>query len=150
MTRYFDDFKVGDVHETGGVTLTEAAIVDFAERYDPQPFHIDAEAAKASPFGGLIASGFHTLAVCFRRVIDAKIVTPEASLGSPGIDAIRWLRPVRPGDTLKMRGEVLEVKPSSSRPDRGIVRVKYTAINQAGEAVMTLDGMHLLRRRPEA
>lgn len=146
MSRYFDDFSPGDRFVSKGVTFTEADIISFALRYDPQPFHIDAEAAARSPYGGLIASGFHTLAQGFRMMLQEGIFA-ECSMGSPGMDELRWLAPVRPGDTLHMEGEVVEARPSSSKPDRGILKVSYRALNQRGETVMTLSLAHLLRRR---
>ena len=145
-TRYLDDLHAGQRFESCGITLTEAEIIDFAWRYDPQPFHIDANAAAESPYGGLIASGFQSLAVCFRLFIQSGVLA-ESSLGSPGIDDLRWLAPVRPGDTLRSVVEVLDVRPSNSKPDRGIVRMKYQAINQRGEAVLAFIVNHLLRRR---
>ena len=144
--RYFEDFAVGDRFKTRGVTLTESMIVDFALRHDPQPFHIDIEAAKASIYGGLIASGFQTLALGFRMVLETGVFR-AASMGSPGFDELRWLRPVRPGDTLHTEFEVLETKPSSSKPDRGIARIKYWIKNQSGEDVITFTAMQLLRRK---
>lgn len=144
--RFLDDLSVGQSFSTGGVTLTEAEIIDFAFRYDPQPFHLDTGAAEKSPYGGLIASGFQSLALCFRLFIQSGIFA-EASMGSPGIDELRWLAPVRPGDTLHSRIEVLEVRPSSSKPDRGIARLKYHAVNQRGEVVLSFIVNHLLRRR---
>ena len=146
MTRYFDDFSPGDRFASRGVTFTEADIIDFALRYDPQPFHIDVEAAARSQYGGLIASGFHTLSQSFRMMLQQGIFA-ECSMGSPGMDELRWLAPVRPGDTLHMEGEVIEARPSSSKPDRGIVKVDYRAVNQRGETVMSLKILHLLRRR---
>ncbi|MGE5201550.1 MAG: MaoC family dehydratase [Acidobacteriota bacterium] len=137
---YFEDFAVGDRFKTRGVTLTESMIVDFALRHDPQPFHIDIEAAKASIYGGLIASGFQTLALGFRMVLETGVFR-AASMGSPGFDELRWLRPVRPGDTLHTEFEVLETKPSSSKPDRGIARIKYWIKNQSGEDVITFTAM---------
>lgn len=146
MNRYFDDFSPGDRFVSKGVTFTEADIIAFALRYDPQPFHIDLEAAARSPYGGLIASGFHTLAQGFRMMLQEGLFA-ECSMGSPGMDELRWLAPVRPGDTLHMEGEVVEARPSSSKPDRGILTVSYRALNQRGETVMTLSVAHLLRRR---
>src|SRR5690606_25888567 len=125
-TRYLDDLNPGDVFTTNGITLTEADIIDFAWRYDPQPFHLDVAAAAASPYGGLIASGFQSLALCFRLFIQSGVFL-KSSIGSPGIDELRWLAPVRPADTLHGRIEVLEVRPSRSRPDRGIARLRYEA-----------------------
>ncbi|MDX1514365.1 MAG: MaoC family dehydratase [Gammaproteobacteria bacterium] len=146
--RYFDDFQPGDRFVSKGVTFTEADIISFALRYDPQPFHIDVEAARASSYGGLIASGFHTLAQAFRMMLQEGIFA-DCSMGSPGMDELRWLAPVRPGDTLRIEGEVMEARASSSKPDRGIVRMAYQAINQRSETVMTFRVIHLLKRDPE-
>jgi acyl dehydratase len=115
---WFEDFTVGQRFATAGCTISEAQILEFGWAHDPQPFHIDVEAARAGPFGGLIASGFQTLLVAFRLVYQERIIN-AASLGSPGLDEVRWLRPVRPGDTLRVSGEVREARPSRSRPDRG-------------------------------
>lgn len=144
---YLDDLAPDQRFVSGGITLTEAEIIDFAWRYDPQPFHLDVGAAARSPYGGLIASGFQSLALCFRLFIQTGRFA-ASSLGSPGIDELRWLAPVRPGDTLHTEVEVLEVRPSASRPDRGIARMKYQAINQRGEPVLGFIVIHLLRRRP--
>lgn len=146
-TRYLDDLTPGQCFTSPGLTLTEAEIIDFAWRYDPQPFHLDANAAANSPYGGLIASGFQSLAICFRLFIQSGVLA-ESSMGSPGIDELRWLAPVRPGDTLHSEIEVLEVRPSNSKPDRGIARLKYQAVNQRGEAVLSFIVNHLLRRKP--
>ncbi len=145
-TRFLDDLIVGDRFISGGLTLTEAEIIDFAFRYDPQSFHLDAVAAAESPYGGLIASGFQSLALCFRLFIQSGVLA-GSSMGSPGIDELRWLAPVRPGDTLHSEVEVLEVRPSSSKPDRGIARLQYKALNQRGEAVLSFIVAHLLKRR---
>lgn len=144
---HLDDLAPGQRFTSPGLTLTEAEIIDFAWRYDPQPFHLDANAAADSPYGGLIASGFQSLAICFRLFIQSGVLA-ESSMGSPGIDELRWLAPVRPGDTLHSEIEVLEVRPSSSKPDRGIARLKYQAVNQRGETVLSFIVNHLLRRRP--
>jgi acyl dehydratase len=146
-TRYLDDLQAGDTLVTGGITLTEAEIIDFAWRYDPQPFHLDANAAAESQYGGLIASGFQSLTLCFRLFIQTGIFA-QSSMGSPGIDELRWLAPVRPGDTLHSEIEVLDVRPSNSKPDRGVARLRYRAVNQRGEAVLSLIIIHLLKRRP--
>jgi len=146
MDRYFDDFSVGDSFDTGGLTLTEGMILDFAMHYDPQPFHLDVEAAAESPFGGLIASGAQTLAVAFRLFL-AERVLRACSMGSPGIDLVRFVRPVRPGDTLRVRTEILEATPSRSKPDRGVLRIGYTVSNQRGEPVLTAQVLHLVSRR---
>jgi len=145
-TRYLDDLLPGQRFTTGGITLTESQIIDFAWRYDPQPFHLDVNAAAESPYGGLIASGFQSLALCFRLFMQSGILA-ESSLGSPGIDELRWLAPVRPGDTLHSEVEVLEVRPSASKPDRGIARLKYQAINQRGETALSFIINHLLWRQ---
>ena len=147
--RYFDDFEIGERFVTPGITLTESLIIDFAMRYDPQPFHIDAEAAKESNYGGLIASGFQTFALGFRMVLETGVFR-ACSMGSPGFDELRWLRPVRPGDTLHVAAEVMEKKASNSKPDRGILRMAYRIKNQKGEEVLTFLSMHLLRRRAES
>lgn len=146
---WFDDFAVGQRFKTAGATLSEAQILEFGWAHDPQPFHIDREAAAASPFGGLIASGFQTLLVSFRLVYQEGIIN-AASLGSPGLDELRWPRPVRPGDTLRVEGEVVEIRPSRSKPDRGLIVIAYTVTNQAAEPVMTFRAMHLLRRAAPA
>jgi acyl dehydratase len=150
MTRdlWFEDFAPGQRFRTAGATLSEAQILDFAWAHDPQPFHLDKEAAAASPYGGIIASGFQTLLVSFRLIYQERIIN-AASLGSPGLDELRWPRPVRPGDTLKVEAEVRECRPSASRPDRGLVTIAYTVVNQEDEPVMSYRAMHLLRRRPE-
>jgi len=145
-TSFLDDLRVGQQFVTGGVTLTEAEIIDFAWRYDPQSFHLDISAAEDSPFGGLIASGFQSLAVCFRLFIQSGVLA-DSSMGSGGMDEVRWLAPVRPGDTIHTIVEVLEIRPSSSKPDRGIARMKYQATNQRGEAVLSFVLKHILRRR---
>lgn len=142
---YLDDFKAGDAFLSGGITITESEIIDFALKYDPQYFHLDVDAAAESIYGGLIASGFQTLAVCFHLFIQKGILA-KSSLGSPGIDDLKWRAPVRPGDTLKTRTEVLEVKPSSSKPDRGILRLRYSAMNQHGDEVLSFVLNHLLKR----
>ena len=144
---YLDDFSEGSTFETEGKTLSEAEILEFALKYDPQPFHMDVEAAKEGPFGGLIASGIHTLAIGVRMMIQAQVFAPDASIGSPGMDELRWLKPVYPGDTLRMRGEVLETTPSRSKPDRGMLRYRMTIFNQNGEDVMSMLGMQILRRQ---
>jgi len=145
--RYFDDFAIGEKFSTRGVTLTESMIIDFALTHDPQPFHIDAEAARQSNYGGLIASGFQTLALGFRMVLETGIFR-AASMGSPGFDELRWLLPVRPGDTLHTEVEVREKKPSSSKPDRGLLRIAYSIRNQKGEEVLTFQALQYISRVP--
>jgi acyl dehydratase len=144
--RHFEDFKVGDVTEVGPVSVSEAEIIDFAERFDPQPFHIDPEAAKSSPFGGLIASGWHTTAL-FMGMFVRGILLDSASLGSPGVEAIRWTAPVRPGDTLTGRVTITDVKPSETNPKRGTVFTTSEVFNQDGERVMTLKARGFFARR---
>jgi acyl dehydratase len=143
---YFEDFRVGERIETAGVTLTESQIIDFALMYDPQPFHIDTMAAANGPFGGLIASGFQTLAISFRLLRDTGIIH-DSSLGGSGGDQLRWLRPVRPGDTLRVVVEVVETVPSRTRDDRGKVRLLYTTYNQRNESVLSIILDHILARR---
>jgi acyl dehydratase len=144
---YLDDFTEGSIFETEGKTVSEAEILEFAFKYDPQSFHMDVEAAKEGPFGGLIASGIQTMAIGLRLLLQAQVFAPGASMGSPGMDELRWLKPVRPGDTLRMRGEVLGVKPSRSKPGRGLLRYRMTIFNQHGEDVMSMVGMQLIKRR---
>ncbi|HPK53806.1 MAG TPA: MaoC family dehydratase [Smithellaceae bacterium] len=145
---YFDDFKVGDRFTSPGATITESQIIDFAMHYDSQPFHMDAEAAKKSIFGGLIASGIHTFAVTFRLILMTGVIT-GSNLGSPGMDELRWLQPVRPGDTLRAVLEVLETIPSKSKPDRGIVRFRYTTVNQRDEEVLTVVAKQIIAKKQQ-
>ena len=144
---YFEDFKPGDRFESATLTITEALIIEYARFYDPQPFHLDPEAAKATVYGGLIASGLQTIGLGFKLFFETGALS-ACSLGSPGLDEIRWKAPVRPGDTLRVVAEVLEARPSSSKPDRGIVRFLFTTLNQRGETVTTFIGNQLCRRRP--
>ena len=145
--RYFDDFEVGQRFESRGVTVTESQILDFALAYDPQPFHLDTEAAARSPFGGLIASGFHTLALGFRMFYQANVIN-ACSMGSPGMAELRWLAPVRPGDTLHTVAEVKGTRPSRSKADRGTVEMAFAVINQHGDTVMTFVTTIILARAP--
>ena len=131
----FEDFEPGRVYELGSRTVTEAEIVAFARQFDPQPFHLDPEAAQETVFGGLIASGWHTGALWMRLYVDA-MLGGSSALGSPGIEELRWLAPVRPGDTLSGRLTVLDVAPSGTRPDRGTVRIRGEMVNQDGVTVM--------------
>lgn len=146
--RYFDDFQVGDHFVTAGATITESQILDFALKYDPQPFHLDKEAAEASSFGGLIASGFQTMAIGCRLFFDARVIH-ACSMGSPGFDEVRWLRPVRPGDTLHTEARVKNKRASDSKPDRGVLRMDFAVKNQRGEDVLTFTSIHILARRAE-
>lgn len=144
---YFDDLPVGYAYETAEKTVAEAEIIAFARQWDRQYFHTDPDRAKDSPYGGLIASGFHTMLVAFNLVLDAGVWN-EASMGSPGMEHVRWVRPVRPGDTLRVKGEVTSSTPSASRPDRGRTGFRQTVVNQRGEVVMTYDCVVILARRP--
>lgn len=143
---YLDDFAVGDRFASKGMTLTEADIIGFARVWDPQPFHIDVEAARAGSFGGLIASGFQTLAATFRMLYQAGFLR-DANLGGPGMDELRWLKPVRAGDTLYSRATVAEVTPSRSKPDRGILKLAVETLNQHGDVVMTVTFIIMVQRR---
>ena len=147
--RYFEDFTPGAVIELGSRTITKEEIVAFATEFDPQVFHVDEEAAKRTIYGGLLASGWHTGSLLMRLLYEG-LLKGTVSLGSPGIDELRWLRPVRPGDTLSARMTVTESIPSRSKPDRGIIRSVLEMRNQHGEVVLTLRGMSLLGRRPAA
>ena len=143
---YWEDFYPGQVREAGGISLSEAEIIEFARKYDPQPFHTDREKAKQSYFGGLIASGWQTAAVCMRLICDLYLLE-AASLGSPGVDEVRWVKPVRAGDTLRLKTTVLETRASNSRPDMGTVRSRSEIYNQHGELVMHMSGVGMFRRR---
>lgn len=145
---YLDELKVGDRFESDGYTLTEADVIGFARNYDPQPFHLDVEAAKQTIHGGLIASGFQTLAVGFRMLYQTGFIT-SANLGGIGIDELRWLKPVRPGETLRSTGEMLELTPSKSKPDRGVAKYLFTVLNQRDEPVLTGTFIIVLKRRPD-
>ncbi len=144
---YFEDFEVGHAIEVGSFTVSEAEIIEFATRFDPQPFHIDPEAAVQSMFGGIIASGWHTCSMMMRLMVDGYLGN-SSSLGSPGVDEVRWLKPVRGGDTLTVRSAVVESVPSSSRPDRGVIFTQWEATNQRGELVATIKGRGMFGRRP--
>ncbi len=141
--RYFEDFSAGDVIELGSRTITKDAIIAFAKEFDPQVFHIDEDAAKHTAFGGLIASGWHTGSLTMRLFCDG-VMGHTVSFGSPGSDELRWVKPVRPGDTLSGRVTVLESVPSRSKPDRGIVRSLLELRNQHGDVVLTMKGVNLI------
>jgi acyl dehydratase len=141
----FEDFAVGEVMPLGPHTMALDEMVAFARRWDPQPFHLDPEAARASIYGGLIASGWHTCAVLMRLSVEAHRRMDAAGAGSPGIESCRWLKPVRPGDTLTGSGVVLDVWPSRSRPI-GFVRRRMELVNQRGETVLTLVGVSMYER----
>jgi acyl dehydratase len=145
---YFEDFEPGQAYELGSHTITEEEIVAFARAWDPQPFHVDPEAARASPFGGLIASGWHTGSLWMRLYVDS-ILASAAAMGSPGIEELRWLAPVRPGDTLTGRLIVLDATPSERHPGRGTIRCRCEMVNQDGVTVLSmLSRGHFARREP--
>ena len=147
--RYFEDYRVGAVHRYGAVTVDQAEVIAFATKFDPQGIHLDPEVAARGPFGGLIASGWHTAAMMMRLFAD-HYLSKVASLASPGVDELRWTRPVRPGDTLAIRVTVLEANVSRSKPDRGVVRTLIEVLNQNGDQVMSCKAINLLRRRDSA
>jgi acyl dehydratase len=144
--RYFEDYLPGSVFEYGTITVNQADVIEFAQRFDPQAFHVDPEAAAHGPFGGLIASGWHTASLMMRLFTDHFLST-IASLGSPGVDELRWTLPVRPGDSLGIRVSVLDARRSRSKPDRGIVRTHVEVLNQHGDVVMSLKALNILRCR---
>ena len=143
---YFEDLPAGDVRESPPRTITREEMLAFARQYDPQPFHLDEDAARKTIYGGLIASGWLTVAVMMRLLWDT-LLKDAVSLGSPGADEVRWLKPVRPGDTLRARFMVVEAIPSRSKPDRGVVKTLTEVRNQHGEVVMTMRGLGLFGRR---
>ncbi len=147
--RYWEDLKAGETAELGSCAVTEGEILAFARKYDPQPFHTDPEAARRSIYGGLIASGWHTCALMMRLSVDAARREEAATTGSPGLDSCRWLKPVRPGDVLTGRTEILETWPSRSKPI-GFIRRRNELINQHGEVVVTVVGITMYQRRPAA
>jgi acyl dehydratase len=147
--RYFEDYPVGAVEVFGDIVVTEEEIVEFARRYDPQGMHIDPVAAAQGPFGGLIASGWHTASMVMRQFVE-HYLSKVATLPSPGIDELRWVRPVRPGDRLRVRLTVLEANRSRSKPDRGMLRSLVEVLNQDGDMVMSFKPMNLLRCRDAA
>jgi acyl dehydratase len=147
--RYWEDFAVGDVSELGSVTVSAEEIVEFARRYDPQPFHVDETAAQNGPFGGLAASGWHTAALFMSQFVRS-ILLDSASLGSPGVEELRWTAPVRPGDTLTARVTVTDSQPSSRNPNRGTVFTSSEVFNQDGTLVMTMKARGFFARRKPA
>ena len=144
--RYFEDYSPGHVYEFGTITVSEAEIVAFAMQFDPQDSHLDPEKAAAGPFGGLTASGWHTISLAMRLYVD-HYLSHVASLASPGADDIRWLKPVRPGDVFRIRVTILDARPSRSKPDRGIVRARVEAINQKDEVVLAVTLVSFIGRR---
>lgn len=144
---YFEDFVVGSTISIGSHHFTEEEILAFAKQFDPQPFHIDPDAAKRSIFGGIIASGWHTCSVMMRLLVDG-LVADAASLGSPGVDEVRWVKPVRAGDTISVTLTVFDAKASTSKNDRGVIWIDWRAVNQHGELVATIKSMGMFGRRP--
>ena len=149
ITRYWEDFKVGEVEQIGGKRVDKEEVIAFAKQYDPQPFHVDEAAAKLSMYGGLIASGWHTIALVMRVLVESYL-SHVAALVSPGIDELRWLKPVRPGDTLSLRSTVLESTPSAKQPNRGTVLFRWEILNQNGEVALSMLGRQLFLRRAPA
>jgi acyl dehydratase len=145
--RYFEDYTPGAVFTSGGIVVSEAEIIDFARQYDPQAMHTDPEAARSGRFGGLIASGWHTAALMM-RLFATHFLSPVSSVASPGVDELRWLQPVRPGDELRLRVTVVEARRSRSRPGEGIVRSLIEVLNQEGAVVMSLKPISLIACRP--
>ena len=143
---FFEDYQEDIVIEMGPVYVEEDELIEFALRYDPQPMHIAPEAAKAGPYKGLIASGWYTCALVMRELVN-NYFSPSSSLGSPGIDELQWLRPVRPGDRLTVRATILETKLSRSKPDRGLVRTLVVALNQQQEKVVSFKALNFMLRR---
>jgi acyl dehydratase len=143
---YWEDFKVGETAPMGEKLVDRDEVIAFARAYDPQPFHIDEQAARQSMFGGLIASGWHTCAMVMRMMVDSYL-GDSASLGSPGVDNVRWLQPVRPGDTIRATRTVLETRASQSRPEIGLMKSRWEVHNQRGELVMSMEGTGMFQRR---
>ena len=147
--RYFEDYAEGDVHHFGRIAVETDELIAFAKRFDPQAMHTDPNAAKKTPFGGLIASGWHTAGLTMRLYAE-HYLTQVASLASPGLDELRWTKPVRPGDMLSVRVTVLKTAPSRSKPDRGAVTSFVETINQNGETVMTFKAVNIIGKRPQS
>jgi acyl dehydratase len=141
-----EDLKLGEVIELGTVAFSRKDILEFARQYDPQPFHVNEAEARVSVFGGLIASGWHTASACMRLIVE-NFLNHTRSMGSPGIDEMRWLRPVRPGEVLRLRGTVIAIEPSKTREDRGRVRFLFEGVNQAGERAITVRSTFIIGKR---
>jgi acyl dehydratase len=146
---YFDDYALGSTYECGSVSIDQAGIIAFAKEFDPQPFHVDPVAAAAGPYGGLIASGWHTAALVMRLLVE-NYLAAESSLGSAGLDELRWPHPVRPGDTLRVRATVVESRRSLSKPDRGILKTMVEATNSGGATVMRATAINFVLVRPDS
>ena len=146
---HWEDMQVGQVRDLGSATLTREEIVDFANQFDPQPFHLDEEAARQSVFGGLCASGWHTCSLAMRLMV-TNFLCQTSSMGSPGLENIRWLKPVFPGDTLRLQTTVLETRPMGTRPDIGMTRNRWEMFNQHGDKVLHMEGWGMFKRRHPA
>jgi acyl dehydratase len=146
--QYFEDIAIGQTQRFGGYHVTRDEVIAFAEKYDPQPFHLSDEAAAATHFGRLSASGWHTCAMVMRMIVDNLAQNRQAGLGSPGVDELRWLKPVYPGDTLRCESEVIEKRQSQSRPEMGIFKSRMTVFNQDDVAVMSMVSNGLVATRP--
>jgi acyl dehydratase len=146
---YFEDYALGSTYECGSVSIDQASIIAFAKEFDPQPFHVDPVAAAAGPYGGLIASGWHTAALVMRLLVE-NYLAAESSLGSAGLDELRWPHPVRPGDTLRVRATVVESRRSLSKPDRGIVKTMVEATNSGSATVMRATAINFILVRPDS
>ena len=146
---YFEDLSVGQRFRSGTYAVDADQIKAFARAWDPQPFHLDEEAAARTVFGGLVASGWHTVAITMRLLVTGELRPANGILGL-GVEDLRWLKPVRPGDTLRVESEIVEVRPSMSRPDYGVVKIRHTTTNQEDAPVQVVTSIHLVARRPEA
>ena len=149
IRHYWEDLTAGSVRDMGSVTLTADEIRDFAGKFDPQPFHLDEEAGRRSIFGGLCASGWHTCALAMKLTVE-NFLHESSSLGSPGLENLKWLKPVYPGDTLRLRHEIVESRALRTRPDVGLVRARWDMSNQHGEPVLQMEGYGMFRRRHPA
>ncbi len=147
MPRYYEDFEIGASQEFGSYLVTAEEIVEFASKYDPQPFHLSEEAGKAMHFGGLCASGWHSCAIAMRMIVDNMPVAESGSLGSPGVDELRWIKPVYPGDTLRMKSTVIDKRESRSRPDMGSIFMENQVYNQNDELVMSFRPIIMFSKR---
>ncbi len=145
---WWEDLQEGDTRDLGAITPTAEETVAFARQFDPQPFHLDPEAARDSVFGALSASGWHTCALAMRLVV-TNFLVHTSSLGSPGLDSVKWLKPVFPGDTLRLQHTIIEKRPMRSRPDVGLARTAWEMFNQHGDKVLHIEGYGMFRRRPE-
>jgi acyl dehydratase len=143
---WWEDLEVGQVKDLGTISATAEEIVAFASQFDPQPFHLDPEAAKASVFGALCASGWHTCAMAMRLMV-TNFLHETSSLGSPGLDSLKWLKPVYPGDLLRLQHSIIEKRPMGKRPDVGLVRTVWEMFNQHGDKVLHMEGYGMFRRR---